>query len=72
MRELTVQEMEQVCGAGVVTEFATTGGVYGTMGGAILTNTLRGASIGGLFGAVMGGSLGAGYAAGTWLYDEMS
>ena len=72
MRELTLDEIEQVSGGGTIGDFATEGGAIGSIVGAGVTGTLRGAVTGGSIGAVAGGSFGIGWGIGTALYDRLS
>ena len=71
MRELTSKEIAQVSG-GSIGDWATEAGAAGTIGGAIVTNTIRGAIIGGGFGALLGATMGVGWYAGSALYDRYS
>ena len=72
MRELTLNELEQVSGGTSLGEYATNGAAGGTFYGALATNTVYGAARGGSVGAVLGFSFGLGYITGTYLYDTMS
>ena len=56
MRELTIDEIEQVSGGSSLGEFAADGGAIGSIAGALVTNTMSGATRGGLGGALVGAS----------------
>tara|TARA_B110000858_G_scaffold89711_2_gene103744 strand:- start:8261 stop:8479 length:219 start_codon:yes stop_codon:yes gene_type:complete len=72
MRELTLDEIEQVSGGASLADYASNGAAGGSFFGAMATNTLYGAARGGAFGALMGAAYGVGYSTGTLLYDTMS
>ena len=72
MRELTIDEIEQVSGGSSLGEFAAYGGAIGSIAWALVTNTMSGATRGGLGGALVGASFGAGYMVGSALYDYLS
>jgi hypothetical protein len=72
MRELTLDEIEQVSGGSIIGDYAADGGALGTLGGTIFTNTLKGAARGGLVGAGMGAAFGTGQVIGSALYDWLS
>lgn len=72
MRELTLDEIEQVSGGGTISDWAAEGGAIGSMVGTLATNTMRGAARGGLGGALVGASFGAGQIVGATLYDLIS
>lgn len=72
MRELTLEEIEQVSGGGTLGDFAADGGAAGTVLGGFFTDTLGGAARGGIGGAALGASFGLGYMAGTYLYERVS
>ncbi|MBL4572454.1 MAG: Blp family class II bacteriocin [Gammaproteobacteria bacterium] len=71
MRELTLDEIEQVSGGGIGS-YATDGAAGGSFLGALATNTLYGAARGGAIGALGGISFGIGYEIGSALYDRLS
>ena len=71
MREFTETEISQISD-GSVDQFAAEGGGYGSILGAMVTNSISGAIRGGAFGAVLGASYGLGYAVGTWAYEHLS
>ena len=72
MRELTLEEQDKVVGGSYVADGATEGGAFGTVVGAVATNTLRGAATGGIWGAALGGSFGFGYGVGSYIYEQAS
>jgi hypothetical protein len=72
MRELTLDEIEQVSGGSSIGEFAADGGGLGSIAGTLATGTLYGAARGGMVGGLLGASFGAGHMAGTALYDWLS
>ncbi|MEQ8409877.1 MAG: hypothetical protein RKH07_16530 [Gammaproteobacteria bacterium] len=72
MRELTLEEQDKVVGGSYVADGATEGGAFGSLAGAVITNTVRGAVTGGAWGAVAGASFGFGYSVGSYIYDQTS
>ena len=72
MRELTLDEIEQVSGGGRIGDYAADGGGLGAIAGTLYTNTLRGAARGGVGGALLGASFGVGLVVGDALYDWLS
>ena len=71
MRELTETEISQVSG-GSIGDFAANGGAVGTIAGGVITNTIRGAMMGGAYGALGGAVLGAGYYTSRWIVQSLS
>ena len=71
MRELTETEISQVSG-GSIGDFAANGGAVGTIAGGIITNSIRGAMVGGAYGALGGAVLGAGYYTSRWIAQSLS
>ncbi|MAM71379.1 MAG: hypothetical protein CMP91_09580 [Gammaproteobacteria bacterium] len=72
MRELTLEEMEYVGGGyGLedITSLATQTGIVGSIVGYAITGTTAGAAHGGWWGAGIGFAAGAGWAAGTLIYN---
>ncbi|MEX0964636.1 MAG: hypothetical protein WDZ52_11420 [Pseudohongiellaceae bacterium] len=72
MRELTLDEIEQVSGGGTIGEYTADGGGLGSIAGTLFTGTLRGAASGGMMGGLLGASFGGGYMIGTALYERIS
>ncbi len=71
MRELTLEEIEQVSGGGLA-GYAAEGAAAGSFVGAVFTKTLYGASRAGGVGALVGVSFGIGYEVGSALHDRIS
>jgi hypothetical protein len=72
MRELTLDEIEQVSGGSGIGEYAADGGGLGSLVGTLSSGTLYGAARGGMVGGLLGASFGAGHMAGSALYDWLS
>ncbi len=72
MRELTALEIQQVSGGSIVGDYATEGGAYGSIAGALITNTMRGAVTGGLAGALLGATFGLTYGLTSYALENFS
>jgi len=69
MRELSLNEIQAVSGAGVIADSTTVGTGAGAAFGVIATNTIRGGAMGGALGAAVGFAAGTGWVIGTAIYD---
>jgi len=72
MRELTLDEIERVSGAGTIGDYAADGGAIGSIIGTLATNTMAGAARGGVAGALIGASWGVGQVTGNALHEWLS
>ena len=73
MRELTVQEVEEVSGGSYlsdVRDLATQTGFVGSIIGYAVTGTTAGAATGGWWGAGIGAAWGLGTGLGSYAYDR--
>ena len=70
MRELTALEVCRVGGGSDLTEFTATGGILGSVYGAVVEGTMAGAARFGPQGALLGAVFGLSYGTTSWLVDE--
>ncbi len=73
MRELNVEEVQQVAGAGYledIVNYTQTGGTVGSVVGYVATQTVAGATRGGLVGAAFGLAWGLGTGIGSYAYNN--